>query len=199
MAATVTITFPRPITAIDMSDAASDPTRIDTAQAAPPTGSPPVQDPTPTGEQSPQGRQQAGDISRHCGTINSIAAKLKDLYEESVSRNRSDIAKLAVEIARKILKSQVDRGDYNIQSIVEEALRRAPTRQNIIIRVNPEDVVACQQLQKDNPNSPLSELDFAADWSIARADCIVETPKGVVRSFVEEHLARIGEALERAQ
>ena len=109
------------------------------------------------------------------------------------------ISMLAVEIARKVLADRVNQGDYDMQPIIEEALKRAPTRQQMTIHVNPADLPLCQQLQQNNPDGHLAELNFTADWSVSRADCLVETPKGIVKSFVEDHLARISEALERAQ
>jgi len=143
--------------------------------------------------------QQEKALIQLCATVDSLAGKLNDLHQQTVAQNRSDIAKLAVEIARKILRWKIDQGDYNIQEIIEEALKQAPTRQKLLVRVNPEDLTRCQQLQEENPNSQFAELEFIADWDITPADCLIETPKGIVRSFAAEHLDRIGEALERAQ
>jgi flagellar biosynthesis/type III secretory pathway protein FliH len=68
-----------------------------------------------------------------------------------------------------------------------------------VVRVNPEDLATCRSSSGKTPGTQFAELEMVADWSIARADCLVETPKGIVKSFVEEHLARIGEAREKAQ
>lgn len=144
-------------------------------------------------------KKQRDDLVQLCQTVNGLATKLNDLHQQTIAQHRGDIAKLAVEIARKILTHKVNKGEYDIQAIVEEALKRAPTRQNLVVRVNPEDLATCQQCQQENPGTQFAELDVVADWGIARADCLVETPKGIVKSFVEEHLARIGEALEKAQ
>ncbi len=144
-------------------------------------------------------QQQNKSFTQLCETINTLAARLNDLHQQTVERHRADIARLAVEIARKILTRKIDQGEYDIQTIIEEALKCAPARQNLVVRVNPEDLATCQQFQRENPGTQFAELELVADWSIARADCLVETPKGIVKSFVEEHLARIGEALEKAQ
>jgi len=143
--------------------------------------------------------EQEGNLAQLCETIDGIATKLNAYHQETIAQSRSDIAKLAVEIARKILKWKMNEGDYDIQAVVEEALKQAPTRQNLVVRVNPEDLPQCQQLQRQQPDSQFAELDLVADWSVARADCLIETPKGIVRSFVEEHLERIAEALAKAQ
>lgn len=143
--------------------------------------------------------EQEQNLTLLCATLDGVAGKLNDLYEQTLTQNRSDIAKLAVEIARKILGQRTQNGDYDIHAIIEEALKRAPTRQELVVRVNPEDLPRCQQLQQTKPDSPFAELSFVADHDVTRAGCLIETPKGVVRSFVEEHLNRIAEALEKAQ
>ena len=146
-----------------------------------------------------EAEQRKQVLVQSCQLVDSIAGKLNELYDQTIARNRADIAKLAVEIARKILGDRISKGDYDIQPVIEEALKRAPARQEIVIRVNPDDLPQCQQLQQDNPDGQFAGLNFVADWSIARADCLIETPKGIVKSFVEEHLARIADALERSQ
>ncbi len=56
------------------------------------------------------------------------AKKLQSVYERMVVEHRQAIAKLSIEIARKILSQKVKDGDYQIESIVQEALNNAPAR-----------------------------------------------------------------------
>jgi flagellar biosynthesis/type III secretory pathway protein FliH len=144
-------------------------------------------------------QQQKDELARLVETVNGVAAGLHRSYEQMLASNHGEIAKLAIEIARKILMSKAGKGDYEIQAIVEEALKQAPTRQNVVVRLHPEDLPRCQQLQRENPQSPLAELEFVADWSIGRGECLVETPKGIVPSFIEEHLEHISGALQKVQ
>jgi len=139
------------------------------------------------------------ELAQLCALVGTVTDKLSRLHEETVANHGSDIARLAVEIARKILAQRVADGDYDVQTIIEEALKRSPTHQNIVVRVNPLDLPPCQKLQQNDPEGPFAALEFVADRSIARADCLVETPKGIVKSFVEQHLERIGEALVRVE
>lgn len=144
-------------------------------------------------------KEQEQNLTQLCTTLSSIVGQLNDLHRETIAQNRSNIAKLAVEIARKILAWKIQTRDYDIHAVIEEALKRAPTHQELTVRVHPEDLPRCQQLQQEQADSPFAELNLVADWAVAQAGCLIETPKGVVRSFVEEHLGRIGEALEKAQ
>ncbi len=142
-------------------------------------------------------KRQKSQFAQLCETVGNVVQNLDKLYQETLANNREEIARLAVEIARKILMHKIAQGDYDIQAVVEEALKRVPTRQSIVIRLNPEDLPRCQQHQQENPDSPFAELEFTADWSVGRGECLVETPKGIVKSFIEEHLEHIGEALQK--
>jgi len=200
MSEALTLNLPRPVAGLRVVEepgraiAPLDPSRSAEAQSERPLVAP-----ADARRESEDLQQQKKNLAQLCETINGLAAKLNDLHQQTVARHRADIARLSVEIARKILTRKIDQGEYDIQTIIEEALRCAPARQNLVVRVNPEDLATCQQFQQANPGTQFAELDLVADWGIARADCLVETPKGIVKSFVEEHLARIGEALEKAQ
>jgi flagellar biosynthesis/type III secretory pathway protein FliH len=141
----------------------------------------------------------SAELAQLCQTAGSLVGKLENLYQETIAHSHAEIARLAVEIARKIVMCEVAKGGYDIQAIVEEALKRVPTHQDLVVRVNPQDVPSCQRLQKDHPDSEFAKLQFTPDRSIARADCLIETPKGIVKAFAEDGLERIREALEKSQ
>ena len=124
-----------------------------------------------------------------------MAAKLQSVYEKAIVEHRQAIAKLAVEIARKILAQKVKDGDYQIESIIQEALNNAPTRQDIVVRLNPQDLARCQQMQQQGDGA-VAGVKFVADPGIGPAQCVVETPKGKVESLIDEHLEQVaGRAL----
>ncbi len=200
MSEALTIQLPQPVAGLcvvresaqpSRSPVASTPTEVEPTRAAPSPGD--------ERREASALKQQRDELVQLCQTVRSLAARLNDLHQQTVAHHRGEIAKLAVEIARKILMRQVEDGAYDIQTIVEEALKRAPARQNLVVHLNPEDLTACQQFQQENPDTQFAELDLVGDWSVDRANCLIETPKGIVKSFVEEHLERIAEALEKAQ
>ncbi len=193
-----TIHLRQPITAVSVIDAEQLRMADRGSQTGPAVASPKSAICHPPSD-NPESQPQKAELARLVEIINGLAGGLGKLHEETLAGNRAEIARLAVEIARRILMYKVGKGDYEIQAIVEEALKRAPTRQTVVVRLNPEDVPRCQQLQQENPQSPFAELEFTADWNIGRGECLVETPKGIVRSFLEEHLEHISEALQKAE
>lgn len=134
-----------------------------------------------------------------CRMLEGVAGKLNRFYDEAVAGHKAEIAGLSVEIARKILTQKVDDSDYEIEAIVRETLENAPAHEDIVIRVNPEDLAACQKVWGDDGSGSPSDVKFVADQDIGQAECVLESPKGVVKSLIEEHLEQIGKALKKAE
>ena len=94
---------------------------------------------------------------------------------------------------------KVEDGDYKIESIIKEAINNAPTRQDIVIHLNPEDLTECQKALKEEPDGALNDIKFVSDSNIGRAECLLESPKGIVESLINEHLERISKALKKTE
>ncbi len=134
-----------------------------------------------------------------CQTLNGVAAKLNQFCDKIFAEHREEIARLSVEIARKILVQKVENRDYEIESIVKEALKNTPTRQDVVVHLNPEDLVQCQKAQQDEPAGILAGIKLVSDPNIERAECLVESPKGIIKSLINEHLEQISKALKKVE
>jgi len=137
--------------------------------------------------------------SETCRTLQGLVAKLNQFYDEVFAGQKQEIAKLSVEIARKVLMRKVEDGDYEIESIVKEALKNTPTHQDLVVHLNPEDIAACQKAQQEDGNETLGGIKLVADPNIKRAECVLESPKGIIKSLIDEHLEQIGKALEKTE
>jgi len=142
---------------------------------------------------------QKNTFSQTCQAINGVVTKLNQFYEKMFSEQKEEIAKLSVEIARKILMQKVEDGDYEIQSIIKEALSNSPTQKDIVVHLNPEDLTECQKALQNEPDDTLKDVKFVSDSKIGRAECLLESPKGTVESLINEHLDRISKALKKAE
>lgn len=148
---------------------------------------------------APDSASQKTAFSQACQVLSQVAAKLQESCAEVFARHREEIAKLSVEIARKILIQKVEKGDYEIESIVKESLLHAPSRQDVVVRLNPEDLAQCLKAQQqDEQGGVLAGVQLVADPSIGRAECILESPKGIIKSLIDENLERVGKALGKA-
>ena len=146
-------------------------------------------------------RLQKESLVQVCEALQDAVNQVNEFQEKLFKEHKEQIAKLSVEIARKILVQKVEEKDYGIEPIIEEALTNAPTRQDVVVHLNPEDLVEYQKVQQDDPAScrTLSDVKFVSDPNIGRAECLLETPKGIIESLIDERLERIGKALETAE
>ena len=144
-------------------------------------------------------KEQRRLYSETCRTLQDLVAKINQSYDEIFTGHKDEIAKLSVEIARKILTQKIQDGDYEIESIVKETLKNAPTRQDLVVHLNPEDLADCQKAQQDDNGGTLAGVKLVADANIGRAECVLESPKGIIRSLIDEHLEQIEKTLKKAE
>ena len=123
-------------------------------------------------------------------------AELSRLRAQITKDCESQLLDLAVEIARKVLMQEIQAGRYEIEPIVKEVLRHVPNRQDVVVRLHPEDFAACGPAREAGGQEADAGVRFVADTSVPRAGCVLETPEGNVESAVEDHLDGIAEALK---
>ena len=185
----ITVRLSRPITSLHVLDDC--PASVGEGQAD--VRSEPVPKPSPDVE------AQKAMLSQTCQALDSAVAKLNEFYDQLLVEHKEEIARLSVEIARRILVQKVENGDYEIQSIIKEVLQNAPSRHDVIVHLNPDDFAQCQKaLHQEEQDGAFDGIQFVCDGSVGRAECLLETPKGIIKSLINENLERIGQALQKA-
>jgi flagellar biosynthesis/type III secretory pathway protein FliH len=143
--------------------------------------------------------KQKQELALLLSTLGELTVKLNDFYNKAFSEHKAEIAKLSLEIARKVIVQKVKKGDYEMESIIQEALNNAPTREDVVVRLNPQDLAGLQKMQQDKGSDVFAGIKFVGDSNIGRAECLLETPKGIIESLIDKHLEQIGKALEKAE
>jgi flagellar biosynthesis/type III secretory pathway protein FliH len=140
--------------------------------------------------------QQAGqNLMYLCKALDTAAFELKHIQQNMVKEHKEQIAKLAVEIARKVLMQEIKEGDYKIETIIKEALDNVPTLQDVEVHLNPEDFAQCQISEAGHDQENFKDVKLVPDPNVGKAECLIETPKGIIESVIEEHLDNISKAL----
>jgi len=141
---------------------------------------------------------QKAVFSQACQTLNGVIQKLNRFCDKLYAGHSEEIARLSVEIARKILMQKVENGDYEIGPIIEEALKNTSNIRDVVVHLNPEDIEKCRNAQESEPCGVLSGIKLVPDPNIGRAECLLESPKGIIKSMIDDSLERICKALEKA-
>ncbi len=117
--------------------------------------------------------------------------KIKE-YEKSFAEI---VIKLAEIIASKILKREIEQKNI-IDKTLNEALTQVIAANNIVIKINPEDIKLLEKDGQINKAMKFSKITFEADDTIDKGGCIVETEIGNVDARIDAQLSEIIKALE---
>ena len=139
-------------------------------------------------------REQRKGLEQTRAALESAVKAVQALEAEIVSGAESQLVALALEIAGKILAQDIEGGKYRIEPIVREALRRIPSRRDIVVRLNPQDLARWQEAAA---TVPVAGLKLTADPGVRKAECVVECAEAVVSATVAEGLARAAEAMKK--
>mgnify|MGYP006307170241 CR=1 FL=1 len=119
-------------------------------------------------------------------------------YQDSMIDNyKNNIAELAVVIAEKILCQKIAQKDYQITNIITQALENTPTRKDVVIHLNPQDLAQCQQQNAEILKS--EGVQLISDANIAPAQCKIDTPKGIVETFIKKKIKNIEHMLKNME
>ncbi|MBI2897038.1 MAG: type III secretion system stator protein SctL [Deltaproteobacteria bacterium] len=143
-------------------------------------------------------REEAAEQGRSEGQEEAVGllARAQGVRARLLADAEEDIARLAVQIARKILGAELALGPDAIGRIVSSALGSARLGRSIVVRAHPDDL---HGLEASRPTllaaAGRSEgLVLRADPSIGRGGCIVESELGTIDARLDTQL----DAIERA-
>lgn len=144
-------------------------------------------------------RNQEQEFSSACKALKTAAVKVDEFYEKIVAQRGEEIAKLSIEIARKILMQKIETKSYEIESIIKEALKNFSSNQDVVVHLHPEDYEQCQAVMDKDAGVIPPGVTLVADPNVGLAECIVKSPKGTVLSLINEQLEQIEAALKKTQ
>jgi len=131
--------------------------------------------------------------------LEDAVAQLAESRLELVREADQQLLELALGIARKVLAQEIQAQRYEIDPIIQEALRHVPTHQDAVVRLNPDDYARCTMVREQGSGEKPEGMRFLSDPSVQPAQCVVETPQGGAESSPEARLQDIAEVLAGGQ
>lgn len=109
-------------------------------------------------------------------------ARLVNAREEALLSITGDIGSLAVEVAARIIKTEVSCDETLVMALVRDTIQKAGRHnKTILIKVNPEDSATVKKGLKDDPIPNLNaELIVMDEPTVDAGSCIIETNSGLV-------------------
>lgn len=129
--------------------------------------------------------------------IEKSAVKALEEKEKILRAAEAEIVQLAVAVAGRIIRREVTLDSTIVLRIVREALNRVTDREEVVIKVNPEDLdlVLAAQEEIRGGVAGIGKLKIVADAGVSRGGCVIENAGGTVDARLERQLEEIEAAL----
>ena len=132
--------------------------------------------------------------------VNAALDTLRAQADRLAEQARADAIEIGFQVARKILETEVRQSPEALFALVRSAIRRAGESRRVAVRVAPEDAAL---LQSDAGRAALegvtaARVEFVADPSLQRGDCMVDTDFGQVDGRLSTRLAEVRRAVDGA-
>jgi type III secretion protein L len=128
---------------------------------------------------------------------NEILVRAWKSHNELIVHGESELVRMAIRIARKIIGEELSTKADAILGIVREALRSVWHARTLRIRVSPEDELTVRE-KVDSFRSVLGntvEITVFGDPAVGRGGCIVESDAGIIDAQLETQLSSFEKAL----
>lgn len=121
------------------------------------------------------------------------SASLTALWDKIVRDSEEDLLKLAIMVARKVIQQEISQDRRILAGFVAAAVNGAAERNDIVVRLNPDDYrifQANRQLYLSGVNEE-KNVTLKPDETIPTGGCIVDTPVGAIDARVDVQLEEI--------
>jgi flagellar assembly protein FliH len=128
-------------------------------------------------------------------TLNDAAVERKKIIKDA----ENEILRLALKVAEQVIKSEVSLHRDVSLNIVSDAISRVSDREQVIIRVNREDLDNIKKY-KDRIGSivdGIKSLSIVEDSGVEAGGCVIETNLGYVDARISTKIAAIEEAFRK--
>lgn len=133
----------------------------------------------------------------------SLIAEAKSIREEAIKEYKrilesaeADIVEIILNIARKVLQTEISQNREIIFNLVREAIDNCSYKNDIVLRLSPYeyDFIMKEKDEIDSILEDVENLEIKKDPSLKEGDCIAETPYGCVETSMQVKLNKIENA-----
>jgi flagellar assembly protein FliH len=129
-------------------------------------------------------------IKHHAESILEMG-RIKSVLYSQVER---EVAKLAIEVAKKIVHREIQVDQDIIQTLVHVALAHVAEKTPVTIHVNPVDYNYISERQTELSHAEGRSITLVADKSIERGGCFIDTDCGDIDARLEEKFHEVEHA-----
>ncbi len=130
--------------------------------------------------------------------IENLLKGCEGIKKEIIRKYEKEILELIFIITEKVINYKIKSDEEIVKETVLKALRLAPEKGDIIIRVNPEDLDYIENIKQDFAAKfrGLKSIKLVSDFSIERGGCLLETQYGDIDARISTQLEKIFQSLK---
>ena len=125
--------------------------------------------------------------------LRTAAEDLLLLREKVLRESEDDLLALSISVARKVIAHEVSQDRQTVLRLIRTALQNLNQRDELTIRVHPDDHALLTTSQNEALKKELSTIKFSLkpDAGVEGGSCLVETERGTVDAGFEAQLDEI--------
>lgn len=129
--------------------------------------------------------------------VDAILAERQRLWEQM----EPQVIDLVLEIARKVLREEIQARREATLSIIKHALRRVADTEHVRIRVHPDDLQITREHREDflAVCDGVKQIEIVDDQRVGGGGCVIETPNGTIDASLRTQMQTIEKALKEAE
>ena len=150
------------------------------------------------GERKAQAMAES-EIAPVLSALNDAIATVQLHQARWLSNTEEHIAALAVAVARHVLTREVTADATHVRALVAEALSQYPLDSQIVVRLNPDDIAACNTVVVTDNAGRAADVRWTADPQVVRGGCLVEGRERVIDGRIDTLLERLYRSIGNVQ
>lgn len=145
-------------------------------------------------------RKAVSEYAQAIDTLQNLMNNLREERETFLSGVESQVVKLSVEIAEKILRRELEAKPEAILEIIRLALLQLADRNSITLHVSPQDAELIRRHRDEIRDAAggIKSIEIIEDRRVDRGGCIAESTSGSLDARVSSQLSEIERALLEA-
>lgn len=142
-------------------------------------------------------REMEGRLGAAIEAFRKAGDEVLHLRRQLVERQEKEMVELALAIARKVIHREITQDPETTQSIVKAILQETVDREEILVRLNPEDHEAALKCRAELMASAdgIRKLSIERDPNVPRGGVLVESRSGEMDGRIEQQLEEVEQGL----
>jgi flagellar assembly protein FliH len=130
--------------------------------------------------------------------LESLFSEIRDLKPKIYSESEEELIKMAILIAKKIIKEEIKTNSNIIANAVRSAMSLLVDKRKIKIIMNPDDMEEAKRLLPDLAKlTNGGKFQLTEDNSVTKGGCILETGFGKINATIEGQMEMLEEEIKQ--